>query len=248
MYTHIFIDVENVPAQQSIVFYYMACEQYDVNICDVVGDASHIPKIMLCMERPSFRIWNSMQGKNSADLWLATLMMKAIYEEKGLERIILLSNDRDYLPVVYLAKKFGMKICIALTTKYSEGMAKLLRKVALDSAVEIINMNRIPNVLPKDMKPKFSEDTYFPVCLMPFPLQYYYRDNWIGQTILAKKKGKYIELPFVDGLPDLYFMNLVQSTGIFKSNIDIYSATIDLGLNYDGERVWYMRGSKENGS
>lgn len=99
---------------------------------------------------------------------------------------------------------------------------------------------RISNVLPKEMKAKFSEATYFPVCFMPFPLQYYYRDNWVEQTILAKKKGKYIELLFVDGLPDLYFMNFVQSSGVFKNNIDIYSATIDFGLSYDGERggIW----------
>ena len=248
MYTHIFIDVENVPPQQSIVFYYLACEKYDVNLCDVVGNANQIPKKIQCMEKPNFRIWNSMQGKNSADLWLATLMMKAIYEEKELERIILLSNDRDYLPVIYLAMKLGKKICIALTTEYSGGMAKLLRKVALDSCVEIINMNRIPNVSQKEVKTKFSEATYFPICLMPFPLQHYYRDNWIGQTILAKKKRKYIELPFVDGLPDLYFMNLVQSSGVFKSSTDIYSATMDLGLSYDGERVWYMRDSQNDGT
>ena len=73
MYTHIFIDAENVPPQKSMVFYYMACEKYKVNLCDVVGNVIHIPKIMQCMEKPSFRIWNSMQGKNSADLWLATL-------------------------------------------------------------------------------------------------------------------------------------------------------------------------------
>ena len=246
MYTHIFIDAENVPPKQSVIFYYLACEKYDVNLCDVVGNVNQIPKIIQCMEKPCFRIWNTKQGKNSADLWLSTLIMKALYEEKELERVILLSNDRDFLPVIYLAKTLGKKICIALTTKFNGGMVKLLKKVALDSSVEIVNMNHIPNVLPKEVRTKFSETPYFAICNMPFPLQYYYRDNWKGQTILAKKKGKIIELPFVDGLPDLYFMNLVQASGVFKSNIDIYSATIDLGLSYDGERVWYMRENQED--
>ncbi|WP_074697953.1 NYN domain-containing protein [Selenomonas sp. KH1T6] len=131
MYTHIFIDAENVPAKQSVVFYYLACEKYDVNMCDVVGNINQMPKIMLCMEKPCFRIWNSMQGKNSADLWLASLMMKAICEEEDLERIILLSNDRDYWPVIYFAKTLGKNVCIALTTNYNGGMSKLLKKVVL---------------------------------------------------------------------------------------------------------------------
>lgn len=246
MYTHIFIDAENVPAKQSVVFYYLACEKYDVNMCDVVGNINQMPKIMLCMEKPCFRIWNSMQGKNSADLWLASLMMKAICEEEDLERIILLSNDRDYWPVIYFAKTLGKKVCIALTTKYNGGMSKLLKKVVLDAGVEIVNLNSIPNAIPEGIRTSLVESPYFPICHMPFPLQYYYRDNWTGQTILAKKKSKFIELPFVDGMPAYYFIDLVQSSGVNKTSTDIYSVTVNLGLVYDGEKVWYMRDSQEH--
>ncbi len=43
-----------------------------------------------------------------------------------------------------------------------------------------------------------------------------------------------------------YFIDLVQSSGVNKTNIDIYSVTVNLGLVYDGEKVWYMKDSQEH--
>ena len=100
MNIHIFIDAENVPMANAITTCNVLAEGNDVTRCDVVGKEDTLSPAYVKRQSKTFRIHNCDYGKNSADMYLTVLIAKAIYEERDTDIPAIVSNERDFAPVI----------------------------------------------------------------------------------------------------------------------------------------------------
>lgn len=144
--TVIFIDAENASVIWGVPLYVWLCQNYKVRECYCVGNRAKVAKEYLRLEGPRFHMVNSKLGKDSADTWLVMLGSRELCLKRSVKKIAILSNDRDFAPLAYLAAERKKKLVIyAADTSGVEGLKQAIRRTESGDAasVEVIALDTL---------------------------------------------------------------------------------------------------------
>ena len=264
MKTHVFIDAENIPWQQAMMFYEKVCEQYDVNFCDVIGKLEILAMHYFKFKSDAFRLCPCNIGKNSADTWLTVYMAKAIYEEDETGQIVILSSDRDFVPIIKLALERQKFVLWGIHPAQMNGIENTIGTAAMNT--EFLDVKPLSDEkksapkppptkkteIPKEIKPpkpqakpaqkKKSDGGLRNVTISQLPkaLREYYRTRYIGSSIMAMKDDVFYKLPFINGMDINMFTHLMRSTMIYSKSAKVDRMLRELGLKKIGSSIWYM--------
>lgn len=142
----IFIDAENAAAKWGVPLYVWLCQNFKVRECYCVGNRAKIARDYLLLEGAKFHLVNSMLGKDSADTWLVMLGTRELCLRRSVKKVAILSNDRDFAPLAYLAAERGKKLVIyAARTSGTEGLKQAIQRTEAGEAasVEVIELDKL---------------------------------------------------------------------------------------------------------
>lgn len=142
----VFIDAENAAAKWGVPLYVWLCQNFKVRECYCVGNRAKVAKDYLLLEGTKFHLVNSMLGKDSADTWLVMLGARELCLRSSVKKIAILSNDRDFAPLAYLAAERGKKLVIyAAKTNGTEGLKQAIQRTEAGeaAAVEVIELDKL---------------------------------------------------------------------------------------------------------
>lgn len=197
MNTHIFIDADNTSPELAIS-YYLRLQKTDIVECECIGTV--FPKKYRMLEGDShFRIYRCNSSKNSSDLWLTSIAMDVISCEKP-DRIAIISSDRDFLPLLYMAEQNGVKTTLCIEKDKGKTFHSEVRKMSLNT--EIVFLDK-----------KTKKD----IAIDPFSLEEdgtifsFFKKKWNHKDciqFLFEDETKL--LPFVNGMPQAVFVHMVR--------------------------------------
>ena len=228
MKIHIFIDAENIPANNALETYDVLRESGTCQ-CDVVGKKDILPQSYLKRQGKTFRIHNCDYGKNSADMYLTVCIAKAIYEEDDTDIYAIISNDRDFAPIIQLAVEKKKQVLLLGLEAQSKGLAHSLEQMNVD--MEFLTLGTIDSDPPNELIK--VED-------LPSGLFEYYRKNYKGSTIFVKRGGKLVELPFIEGMHANQFIDLMRRFGIWTKSQKLEDEIESLYLKIVNNRVHFL--------
>jgi len=142
----VFIDAENASPKWGVPLYVWLCQNFKVRECYCVGNRSKTGNEYLRLEGPKFHIVNSMVGKDSADTWLVMLGTRELCLRRSVKKIAILSNDRDFAPLAYLAAERKKKLIIyAAAVSGVEGLKQAIKRIepGESAAVETIDLDKL---------------------------------------------------------------------------------------------------------
>ena len=142
----VFIDAENASAKWGVPLYVWLCQNFKVRECYCVGNRAKAPKEYLRLEGPEFHIVNSKVGKDSADTWLIMLGARELCLRRSVKKIAILSNDRDFAPLAFLAAERKKKLIIYAAATYSvEGLKQAIKRIepGESASVETIELDKL---------------------------------------------------------------------------------------------------------
>lgn len=156
----VFIDAENASAKWGVPLYVWLCHNLKVRECYCVGNRNKVAKDYLRLEGPKFHIVNSMVGKDSADTWLVMLGARELCLKRSVKKIAILSNDRDFAPLAYLAAERKKKLIIyAAAIGGVEGLQQCIKRTepGESAAVEVIALDKLVSQQLGEPVPSFRE-------------------------------------------------------------------------------------------
>ena len=229
MNIHVFIDAENVPPAKAIEAYELMKSEHNVYRCDVIAKEGSLSSLYRNRRSKKFRIQNCDYGKNSADLWLTVCIARAIYEEPNVELFAILSNDRDFVPVIKLAVEKKKQVLLLVMPGQYKGIKCILSKVNIDKNYFTLGM--------LDIEPELEK---IKIDNMPKDLKDYYKNNHSGKTIFVKKGEKFLEMPFINGMHMNQFVRLMRYYEIWTKSTKAMTKIPELGLSAKNNRVYYQ--------
>ena len=204
MKIHIFIDAENVPVANAITTCNVLAEDNEITRCDVVGKEDILSPAYLKRRSKTFRIHNCNYGKNSADMCLTVIIAKAIYEERDTDIFAIVSNDRDFAPVIQLAVEKKRQVLLLGMADQSKALEHSLKLMKID--MDYVTLGVIDGeALSESIK---VED-------LPNGLREHFQKHYKGETIFVKRGDKLVELPFIDGMHANIFLDLMRRCHIW---------------------------------
>ena len=233
MNIHVFIDAENMPPKAALESYDFLKSEHNVYRCDVFGKWSTIPIVYKKYRSSKFRIQNSDFGKNSADLWMTVYIAKAIYEEREMELLAILSNDRDFAPIISLAVEKQKQVLLLVMESQYQGINNTLTKMNIDS--NFVTLGKLKEEV-KLIKIKTSQ--------LPDSLKSYFRKFYSGNTIFVKNGDNFVEMPFIDGMRLEQFIHMMRTCNIWSKGIKgqrVKDEINRLSLKIELDSVWYQR-------
>ena len=234
MKIHIFIDAENVPIANALTTCNVLADGNEVVRSDVVGKEDTLSPAYVKRQSKTFRIHNCDYGKNSADMYLTVLIAKAIYEERDTDILAIVSNDRDFAPVIRLAVEKRKQVLLLSMAEQSKALEQSLKRMNID-------MNYVTlGVIDGEM---LSES--IAVEDLPNGLREFFKKNHKGATIFAKRGEKLIELPFIDGMDKNIFLDLMRRCHIWTRAQRIEDEIGALYLRIVNNKVRFMSGADE---
>lgn len=117
MRIHVFVDAENITG----ALFFEACsalkQEHEMIYVDIFGKTAP-------PWAAGYRFTPCFIGKNSADMFMTTAMVRAVYEEPLVEGFAVFSHDRDFIPAIKAvtdAKKYLILITVhTVMTKHLE--------------------------------------------------------------------------------------------------------------------------------
>ena len=228
MKIHIFIDAENIPATNALETYDILRESGACQ-CDVVGKEDTLPPAYIKRRSKKFRIHNCDYGKNSADMYLTVIVAKAIYEKTDTDILAIISNDRDFAPIIQLAVEKQKQVLLLGLEAQAQGLANSLERMNIDE--DFLTLGTIDSAPPSDSVK--VED-------LPSGLFEYYRKHYKGATIFVKRGDKLVELPFIDGMHANQFIDLMRRFGVWSKAQKIEDEIGSLFMKIVNNRVRFL--------
>ena len=111
-----------------------------------MGNRKSVPQDYLLLEGPRFHLVNSDLGKDSADTWLVMLGSRELCLRRSVKKIAILSNDRDFAPLAYLAAERKKKLIIyAANHVGTESLRQAIKRTEAGEAasVEVIELDKL---------------------------------------------------------------------------------------------------------
>lgn len=228
MIAHIFVDAENVPADTGLLAVEVFGRKYEIKKVDIITQVNTMPAHYRNLDNDLYRVQNCNHGKNMADTWLCVEIAKTIFEEPETEIIIIISNDRDFLPAVKLSVERGKKVVMVSNSDITN-IKNLLKSVSADSkSVEVVDYREwvVYGILSKNN----SEENKiyvekFENLVKKYPdlsasLRRYFAQNIRElKYIFIKYDGKIYEIPFVNGKSINFLMQTVRELKLIQNHV-----------------------------
>ena len=159
-------------------------------------------------------------------MYLTVLIARAIYEERDTDILAIISNDRDFAPIIQLAVEKKKQVLLLGLEVQSKGLAEALERMKVDT--DFVTLGLIDSELPSESVK--VED-------LPSGLFEYYRKHYKGEMISVKRGEKQIELPFIEGMHANQFLDLLRRFGILTRNQKLDDALAALPIRVVNNRV-----------
>lgn len=261
MKAHIFIDAENVRPEIGIRAVKKFCRDYSVDCVDVVGKEDTISSVYKTAGS-IFRIQNCYYGKNIADTWLCVEIAKTIYENPENEVIIIISNDKDFLPSVKLAVEKKKTVLFVSNGAGHKNLTRLLKFMKVDlTFVQLIDYHldlTIPidegevkkkrslselmkNVEPAVVNPKISKLESFYMRLSDDAAKFLKNREEQIRFIFIKRGNNFREVPFITGMSVFRFTAILRELKVIGKKVSGVQAANENFLKIVDDRVCFYR-------
>ena len=314
----VFIDAENAAAKWGVPLYVWLCQNFKVRECYCVGNRATVARDYLLLEGPKFHLVNSNLGKDSADTWLVMLGSRELCLRRSVKKVAILSNDRDFAPLAYLAAERQKKLVIyAAKTNGTENLKQAIQRTEAGEAasVEVIELDKLvgrqlerpkenlgtkiltgartlikfhqkfwkkedapvlPNAevmaahesvpapkkkgkavkktvskkkvygLKRELKIPFSQpgglsETFFKSVSVSVHNYLARRQDKLKLILAMGREGEFVEIPFVDGMQESTFVELLITFGVIKGGNVEASFYESLGLVCHKKAVFFDR-------
>ena len=112
MSTHIWVDAENINPLVFKEAYTRLNKRDFVAKCDIYGKPDCIPKLYSKYSGNRFVTHNVFFGKNSADTFMCTDIVKACYEEPCTDNFVIITEDRDFSCAIKVLTDAGKNVTL----------------------------------------------------------------------------------------------------------------------------------------
>ena len=233
MIAHVFVDAENISPSVTFKVVEHFGKEHTITKVDIVAKEETLPARYRNLDEKLYRVQNCFYGKNSADTWLCMEVVRAIIDEPDLELIILVSSDKDFLPVIKFAVDFEKKVFVVSSGEGHRTLAEQLKILNVDSAaVEL-----------KDFRLKFGDvprrlEKFLP--LMSFNTKKYFFDREDRIKFILVKRGEQLfEVPFISGMNALTFRRLLRELNIIGWSTSLQIFVDENFLKLSRDRVYF---------
>lgn len=208
---HIFVDAENVSSRLFEKSYKYLKNRYEVVQVDVFSKENTLPNLYRSYNgNCKFNYIKCFYGKNSADTFMTTSIVKALYEEPLTGGFVLVTQDRDFAPAIKAITDCN-KQAIIVTEKN-----KIINNIKAVGA----NMKFITNIETEVVPTKALNEKFKKFNIPEEQKQHLTRWD-MSQTIFIKGNGNMSEVYFCNGMDYDKFLNIIPvqriRTGFPKS-------------------------------
>ena len=231
MSAYIFIDAENVKPEIGFKTIEKFSLEYSVEQVEIIGNETNISSKYL-ESSSQYQIKNCFFGKNSADTWLCTEIAKTIFEKPEVDVIIIVSSDRDFLAAVKLVTDKNKKIIFVSDGNGHKNLKSLLYDLRINpNLIELVDFKNLTVNIPETEKKKGANDSmeiFSPnptvnkireLCKKNFSTQmqiFFNKNEEKVQFISLNHGGKFVEVPFIDGINISTFTNILIALKIIS--------------------------------
>ena len=207
MIAHVFVDAENISPAVTFKVVEHFGKEHTITKVDIIAKEDTLPYRYRALDKKLYRVQNCFYGKNSADTWLCIEIVRAIIDEPELELIIIVSSDKDFLPVIKFSVDFEKKVFVVSSGFSHKSLAEQLRLLRVPpEAVEL-----------KDFRLKFDVpfklEKFLPMMSFDTKKFFFDRENQI-KFILVKHDAQLFEVPFVAGMNSYVFGRVLRELNI----------------------------------
>lgn len=192
MRAHIFVDAENISPLLFSESYADLKTKYIISSIDVFSKEETLPHKY---NKYKFNFVKCFYGKNSADTFMTSYIVKSVYEEALTDIFIIITQDNDLSPAIKMVTD-NKKQAILITNKGRE--LKNLEEIGVNKKYfthleyDVVSKNKyILAQLPKNGLENFSEYD-------------------LTKTIFIKYNGHITEIFFNDGMNYKKFLNSIR--------------------------------------
>lgn len=213
MIAHVFVDAENISPAVTFKVVEHFGKEHTITKVDIIGKEEVISHRYRDLDKNLYRVQNCFYGKNSADTWLCIEIVRAIIDEPELELIIIVSCDKDFLPVIKFAADFEKKIFVVSDGTGHRRLIELLKTLEVHpTAVELKDFQTGFKIIPPKLKKFFLR--------MSMPLRRFYvkHMNAIKYVLIRRSDGKISEAPFVEGMNVNFFGKVLRELKFLGKN------------------------------
>ena len=258
MNAHIFIDAENIKPDIGFRAVDKFRRDFTIERVDIIGKFDTISARYKNAGEP-YRVQNCFYGKNSADTWLCVEIAKTIFEEPLTETIIILSNDKDFLPAIKLAVDRKKYVIFVSNGTGHKNLRRYLQAIKINSDyVELIDY-RDGLTLPTDegdirKKKSLAELMKDVEPIIPKPVSklevickklsdalgnFFMRRAEQVKFIFIKRGNNFAEVPFIEGMTISQFASLLHELQIVGKKISGMQAAQENFLKVVGEKIFF---------
>lgn len=246
MSAQIFIDAENIQPEICFKTVKKFRREYKIDRVDIFGKEDVMSRQYLNVGG-IFHFNNCFYGKNSADTWLCTAIIKTIFEKSYVDVIILISNDRDFLPAIKFANEHNRRVIFVSNGVGHKNLYNLFHELDINfDLIELIDYRVELDDDPEDFAEfnslNFSEKIeklakIFPE-MSPGIANYFLKRKKSLRFIFIRKKNKFIEIPFIDGIGASTFMNILLDMKIIENDSTAEKVAAENFLKFENNRIY----------
>ena len=235
MNAHVFVDAENVPPDVTFRVIEHFGREHTITKVDIVAKEETLSYKYRNLDPNFFRVQNCYYGKNSADTWICVEIVRAIIDEPALELVIILSSDRDFLPVIKFAADFEKKILIVSNGVGHKSLTAHMKTLG-------INLNLVEL---KDFRCGFDDvsqrlSKFLPMLYYESQKFFFKHSDEIKFILVRKTNGKLTEIPFVEGITVDLFRRVIRELKVLGTKRNVYTFCANNFLKVENECVRFM--------
>ena len=260
MEAHIFIDAENIRPEIGFRAVEKYKRDYEIKRVDIVGKLETISARYKNAGEP-YRVQNCFYGKNSADTWLCVEIAKTIFEEPETETVIIISNDKDFLPAVKLAVDKKRYVIFVSNGTGHKNLRRFFQAIKINlDYVELVDYRDGLN-LPTDegdirKKKSLAELMKDAEPILPRPTDklerfceklsdalgnYFRKRAEQVKYIFIRRGNNFAEVPFIEGMTISQFAALLRELKVVGKKISGLQAAQENFLKVVGEKIYFYK-------
>ena len=233
MIAHVFVDAENIPPTVTFQVVEYFSKEHTITRVDIVAKEDTLPSKYKNLDKKIYRVQNCFYGKNAADTWLCMEVVRAIIDEPDLELIIIVSSDKDFLPVIKFAVDFDKKIFIVSDGAGHKSLSEQLQKLKIPLSAVVL----------KDFHSNFggvSEKLEKFLSCLSFKIRKYLLDRETRIKFILVKKGEQLfEVPFVPGMTTYIFRQILRELNILGGKYPIREFVSQNFLKLSKNKIYF---------
>lgn len=236
--TRVFIDVDNVHKEAAVETYRKLIAECRVSFCDFVGlpmALSDEIRRLATTDKRVHVVESDVGKKNSADTWLTMLATHAILTETNLSHLVIVSSDKDFVPVVWLAQRYGIKVTVIAKEGMEKGIENSIKEmsVGVSGDVKVVTIDKKKVVTAEEILEPLDNSI----------INYFINKGWVGEYLSLNMNGTEYQIPYVDGCKWGIMLKVLSSTDLLswsndkEKDAEFLAEIMGLRMNEDRELV-----------